>query len=200
MRQVLLVLGFMAFLPAAPAAEFRALDVSRDGDRYEVKALVYLDAPPAAVYAVLTDYDHLTRISGSIVASRRVQQLDVATALVYTDTRLCALFFCRHIRELQKLVGTPPSDISSEVLPQQSDNVRAGNAALHLEAEGSGTLMRWDLNFEPGFWVPPLIGPALVERGMRNEGRRSAAGVEKLARERAHLPALRTEEHEKVRQ
>ena len=68
-----------------------------------------------------------------------------------------------------------------------------------MEAEGEGTLLRWQLSLEPGFWVPPLIGPPLLERSLKAEGRRSAAGVEKLARERAHLPPLNgTENHGKT--
>jgi len=65
------------------------------------------------VFAVLTDYEHFTRISGSIVESRRVQQLDAADTLVYTDTRFCALLFCRHVKEMQKVTQTAPGDISS---------------------------------------------------------------------------------------
>jgi hypothetical protein len=195
-----LILGVMlaGLSCAAAAADFRSLDVSRDGDSYQVKALIYLAAPPSAVFAVLTDYDHFTRISGNIVESRRVQQLNPADALVYTDTRFCALFFCRHVKEMQKVTQVAPGDIRSEVLPERSDNVKSGSAALHLQAEGEGTLLDWQIRLEPGFWVPPLLGPLLVERSLKSEGRRSAAGVEKLARERAHLPPLEnSEDHAK---
>lgn len=192
------ILGFFlaGFASGAAAAEFRTLDVSRQGDDYQVQAVVYIAAPPQAVFAVLTDYEHFTRISASIVESRRVQQLDADDTLVYTDTRFCALFFCRHVKEMQKVTRTPPFDILSTVLPEQSDNVKSGSASLHMQAEGEGTLLHWQIQLQPGFWVPPLIGPLLVERSLRTEGHRSAAGVEKLARERAHLPPLEnTEDH-----
>jgi uncharacterized protein YndB with AHSA1/START domain len=191
-------LGLAAVSTGAGAADFRTLDVSRQGDSYQVQAEVYIAAPPQAVYAVLTDYEHFTRISASIVESRRAQQLDADDTLVYTDTRFCALFFCRHVKEMQKVTRTPPADIVSTVLPEQSDNVKSGSASLHMQAEGEGTLLRWQLSLEPGFWVPPLIGPLLVERSLKAEGHRSADGVEKLARERAHLPPLEsTEDHAK---
>jgi len=193
-RELILGLALAGVSSAATAVDFRTLEVSRDGDGYQVKALIYLAAPPQAVFAVLTDYEHFTRISGSIVESRRVQQLDAADALVYTDTRFCALFFCRHVKEMQKVTQNPPGDISSVVLPERSDNVKSGSAALHLQAEGQGTLLDWSIRLEPGFWVPPLLGPLLVERSLKSEGRRSAAGVEKLARERAHLPPLENNE------
>src|SRR5690348_4949715 len=117
-RELILTLALTAASSPALAVDFRSLDVSRDGDSYQVKALIYLAAPPQAVFAVLTDYEHFTRISGSIVESRRVQQLDAADALVYTDTRFCALFFCRHVKEMQKVTQEPPGDIRSTVLPE----------------------------------------------------------------------------------
>ncbi|HEY3645571.1 MAG TPA: SRPBCC family protein [Gammaproteobacteria bacterium] len=201
LRELSLSLGGLMLASAscaATAADFRSLEVSRDGASYEVKALIYLAAPPQAVFAVLTDYEHFTRISGSILESRRVQQLDPADTLVYTSTRFCALFFCRHVKEMQKVTQDPPGDIRSVVLPEQSDNVRSGSATLHLQAEGEGTLLDWAIRIEPAFWVPPLLGPLLVERSLKAEGRRSAAGVEKLARERAHLPPLEnSEDHAK---
>jgi hypothetical protein len=197
-RALILGLVLAAFSSGAGAADFRTLDVSRQGDIYQVQAVVYLAAPPQAVYAVLTDYEHFTRISASIVESRRVQQLDADEALVYTDTRFCALFFCRHVKEMQKVSGTAPFDIVSTVLPEQSDNVKSGSASLHMQAEGEGTLLHWQIELQPGFWVPPLIGPLLVERSLKAEGHRSAAGVERLARERAHLSPLEsTEDHAK---
>jgi carbon monoxide dehydrogenase subunit G len=195
----ILGLALAGFSAGAGAVEFHTLEVSRQGDIYQVQAEVYLAAPPQAVFAVLTDYDHFTRISASVVESRKVQQLDPATTLVYTDTKVCALFYCRHVKELQRITETPPAEVASVVLPEKSDNVKSGSALLHVQAEGEGTLLRWQLSLEPGFWVPPLIGPPLLERSLKAEGRRSAAGVEKLARERAHLPPLNgTENHDKT--
>lgn len=174
---------------AAGAADFRSMDVSHQGGLYQVKAEVHLAAPPAQVYQVLTDYEHLTRISASVVKSSVTQRQD-GGALVYTDTRICALLICRHLRELQKLTETPPQDLASLVVPQAGDNVKSGSGALHVEAEGDGTRLSWQLNVEPDFWIPPLIGPALVSRSLRAEAMRSAQGIERLARERAGLPPL----------
>ncbi len=184
-----LLITSLLWSSAAAAADFRSMDVSHQGDLYQVKAEVHLAAPPAEVYQVLTDYEHLTRISASVVKSSVTQRLD-GGALVYTDTRICALLICRHLRELQKLTETPPQDLASVVVPQAGDNVKAGSGMLHVEAEGDGTRLSWQLSVEPDFWIPPLIGPALVSRSLRAEAMRSAQGIERLARERAKLPPL----------
>ena len=181
---------------AAAAADFYSMEVSHQGARYQMKVEVYLAAPPAEVYQVLTDYEHLTRISSSVVKSNVTRRLD-GGALVFTDTRICALLICRHLRELQKLTESPPQDLSSVVVPQNGDNVKTGNGTLHLEAEGDGTRLMWQMSVEPDFWIPPLIGPALVSRSLRAEAARSTQGIERLAREHAGLPPLDgTEGHE----
>lgn len=174
---------------SAGGADVNSFVVARDGDAYSVSADAHLAAPPTAVYAVLTDYDHLTRISSAVQKSRVVQRFDTGDSLVYTDSRVCALFFCRHVIELQRYSKPDAEDIFAVVVPEQS-NLKMGKAHWHLEPEVDGTRLHWEMTAVPDFWVPWFIGPALVERGLRVEGRRSVDGVEKLARERAHLPPL----------
>lgn len=185
-------LGLLLCLVSAPAAaaQFYSLQVSHEGGLYKMEADAHLAAPPDEVFKVLTDYEHLTRISPSMVRSTRVRQLDAATALVYTDSRICTFLFCRHARELQRIAETSPLDLNAVVVPQASNNIKSGNATLHLEAEQDGTRMHWELSIEPDFWVPPWIGPLLLSGSLRSESQRSVEGIEKLAREHAHLPAL----------
>lgn len=176
---------------AAPtqAAEFYTLEVSHDGDRYHVRADVHLAAPLKDVYQVLTDFDHMTRIAPSIRQSRVVQRIDEYTTRVYTEHRVCVAFFCRNVKQTQDVAELTDHDIVSTTLPEQS-NVSYGSASLHLDPEGQGTRMHWDFVLEPDFWIPPLLGPSLVERAMRRQGHDTAEGVERLARSRAKLPPL----------
>ncbi|HLW74499.1 MAG TPA: SRPBCC family protein [Gammaproteobacteria bacterium] len=185
-------LGLLLCLFSTPgaAAQFYSLEVSHDDGLYKMVANVHLEAPPDEVYKVLTDYEHLTRVSSSVVKSTLVRRVDPVTALVYTDTRICTFLFCRHARELQRIEQTSPLDLSAVVVPQLANNIKSGNATLHVEAEQGGTRMHWELSIEPGFWVPPWIGPLLLSSSLRAESERSVAGIEKLARERALLPPL----------
>lgn len=178
----------------AYAAQFHALEISRDGDIYRLSADVYLDAPLPQVYRVLTDYNHLTRISRVIRRSRLLERPDAHTALVYMESRACVLFFCHTIKEIQKVTESPPGTLTAAAIPELS-NVKHDESDWHLQAEGRGTRMQWTLTIEPEFWIPPLIGPALVKSQLRAEGEFSARGIEKLARERAHLPPASTSTH-----
>ena len=68
------------------------------------------------------------------------------------------------------------------MIPERSDT-RYSRAQWRLQAEGGGTLLRYELEMEPDFWVPPLIGPPIVKRALRQGGERAAARIERLARE-----------------
>lgn len=188
-RAVLIAFTMLWLVCNARAAQFYSLKVSRDGDRYEVRADVFLDAPLPQVYGVLTDYNHLTRISSAIRRSHVVKRIDAQTYIVFIESRACVLFFCHNIREMQRVIELTPRRIIASAIPQES-NVKMASDSWHLKNDSNGTRMRWKMTLVPNFWIPPVIGPVFVEGEMRAEGQYTAEGVEKLARERAHLPPL----------
>src|SRR5579872_2145664 len=97
MRRLWPALSLLVMAPAG-AAQFYSLQVSHEGDRYLMSVDAHLAAPLAEVYAVITDYDHLTRIHAAILESRLVKHLDAHTDLVYSVHRGCVAFFCHSVK------------------------------------------------------------------------------------------------------
>jgi Polyketide cyclase / dehydrase and lipid transport len=190
-RTFLILLAAVAFTGEARAAQFYSFSVTQDDGRYRVSADVFLAAPLPQVYAVLTDYDHLAQVGGAIRVSRILKQIDAHTYLVYVETSGCILFFCKTIRQTQVATELTPQDVVSEAIPEKSD-VKMSSSSWHLESQNGGTRMHWEVSMQPDFWIPPLIGPPMVKQALRSQGRTMAEGLEKLARERAHLPPLST--------
>jgi Polyketide cyclase / dehydrase and lipid transport len=186
---LLILLAGAALTGKVRAAEFYAFTVTHNEDRYQVSADVFLAAPLPQVYAVLTDYDHLTRIGGVIRESRILKQVDAHTYIVFVESHGCVLFFCQTIRQTQQVTQLTPQDVVADAIPDKSD-VKMSSSSWHLDPQDHGTRMRWEITMQPNFWIPPLIGPPMVEHALRLEGRSMAEGLEKLARERAHLPPL----------
>ena len=174
----------------ATAALLKKVNISNHGKRYQLSANIYISAPPAQVYKVLTDYNHLTRISGAITVSHVVKRIDKYTAIVYVETHACAAFFCRTLKQTQQVWQLGPYDIVAQSNPDKS-NVSMGSASWHLEANGKGTELIWRNTIEPKFWIPPLVGTAMMDQALRSQVTASAWGIEKLAREWAHLPPLK---------
>ena len=78
--------------------------------------------------------------------------------------------------------------IVPRVLPQMSD-LRYGLARWRMSAcadDRRRTCLEFKAELEPDFWVPPLIGPWLIQRKLHQEAIVTAEGIEKLAHARAH--------------
>ncbi len=176
-------LGWLVFAPCAAAAEVRSLEVSRDGARYRVEMQVELHAAAAAAYAAFTVPANLPRINPAVRQVRVVRPRVDDQAQLYTEVRVCALLYCKTLHQLQDLRYAPRpdgGDLHADVLPGSSD-FSYGRADWQFRPAGAAARLHFSAELEPAFWVPPLIGPWLVERSLREEAQRSSAGIERLA-------------------
>lgn len=164
--------------PSLWGASIYKLDVSQKAGVYQVVAEAHVDALPAQVYAVLADFTDLAEISPDILTSRLVKQVNARTMVVYTETRGCVAIFCRTVKQMQRVTELSSTDIVAVTLPQGS-NVKQGTSSWHLTAEGHGTRLQWKATVEPAFWVPPLIGPALVRRVLQMQSQEFINGIER---------------------
>lgn len=170
--------------PATSAAEIQSLQVTHDGSLYHVEMEVKLQAPSAAAYAVFATPGNLPRINAAV---RQVQVLEHPAddkARIYTEVRVCALWYCKNLHQVQDMTYAPRpdgGDLHAQVLQGPSD-FRQGHADWRFRPAGAATLLRFSAEMEPAFWIPPLIGPWLVERSLREEAQRTSAGIEQLAR------------------
>lgn len=175
---------------AASAYQVQQVSVDRLGDRYNVSMSVQLDVDVSAAYAVLSDPRLLPQINSAVreasVIAGDADQLD-ADKRVASVIRLCVSFFCKHLKQVQDMhfaAEDPGYRIRAQVLPHLSD-LRYGQARWHLMPCGSRTCLTFDAQLEPDFWIPPLIGPWLVERKLHEQAMQTSAGIERVAREHA---------------
>ena len=104
-----------------------------------------------------------------------------------TRVRMCIAFFCTRLDQVQDVKTTQQGErwlMQATVIPQLS-NLRYGLADWQLAPCGAQTCLRFAAALEPDFWVPPLLGPWLIERTMRRQAQRTARGIEMLAQQRA---------------
>lgn len=164
------------------AAEVDRLEVHRRDGTYTLSLDAYLDAPPLAVFAVITDYTHIQDLHRRVRESRVQRRIDARTTEVFTLVKGCvAAIFCKSIRRVERVVEDPPYELRSEILPAESD-LKSGAVRWRLTPEGDGTRLRYDSEMEPDFWVPPLLGEGLVGRSFRRTTQQMIERVEGLAR------------------
>lgn len=180
------LLAVAVLLPDRPteSAEVIRAEVHHDEDLYTLYLEARLSAPPLAVFAVITDYPHIQDLHRRVRESRVLRRLDARTTEVFTLLRGCvAAVFCKSIRRVELVTENPPYELSAEVLPGQSD-LKSGRVHWQLSAEADGTRLTYQSEMEPDFWVPPLLGDALMSRSIRNTTQQMIEEVERLALER----------------
>jgi len=131
--------------------------------RYRVFGQSRIDAPPEFVYSTLIDYDNFHKLAGGIAATHYLPSTEADHPLAYTRYESCILFFCKTIEKVERINGNPHDSILVVTIPDRSDFV-FNESRWVIEATGDTTLLTYEAEFEPDFWIPPLIGPWAVRR------------------------------------
>jgi len=170
---------------AAPgrAADELSVEAERRGERVDVRARALITAPPAVVWEVLTDYEHLPRfvpgIAKSVVRLREGSRL-----LVDQSGEARFLFFSIPIEVQLEVIERPPQWISSRAV---AGNVRrmSGRYEIEPDAERGTVLLRYVGQIEPDFELPPLIGVAALRNTAYEQFAAMVAEIERRAGEAA---------------
>jgi hypothetical protein len=178
-----LALGVAALLaaPGAFAIDVERLDVQRLADRYVVEFHARLAAPAEQVGEVLTDYAHYPELDPRI---QEMHRDETDHSRLHTRLRGClGGLMCRTLQRVETL-EEHPGEVIATTLPTEGD-VRYGITHSRWEASGTGTQIDYRFEITPDFWVPPLIGPRLMIKALREGTLSLFTNVEREALVRA---------------
>ena len=163
-----LLLACLWLLPLAAAATEAFVEVRRDDDRYLVNVDAHIDAPPARVLDQLQDFDHLSRLHRTVVESKVLARQE-HRARVEVRMKGCILFFCRVVTQTLDFQTDPGGRYMVAVMDPEESDYKYGRMRWEL-ALGSRdtTRLRYQADIIPDFWVPPLIGPWVIQRRLRS--------------------------------
>ena len=186
-----------AVLLPAPlwAAEIRSLEFTREEDRYHVVSDVFMEAPPKAVYDVLIDYENFHRLSSAFIETRFIEPIVDGRGLVFLHMEVCVLFYCKDVKLVEEIRVEPGMRVEVTILPEQSD-LNYGWSSWDVSSAEGGSLVRYELRMQPGFWIPPVIGPMIMKSVARSRGLRAARRVEAIAAGKPLPPDLVVERPE----
>ncbi|MEM9172591.1 MAG: SRPBCC family protein [Pseudomonadota bacterium] len=166
----------------ASAAELLQISVERDGRRYTMVSETWFDAPVIGVFDVLTDYANFDRISSVYKQSGYIEPADDNTPRVYSRARGCVLFFCQTIERVERLENEGLARLRAIAEPDKSD-FKFSEASWEFREQDNGTWVRYSVTMEPGFWVPPVIGPYMMKRKLASGGEDAINRIEVLAQQ-----------------
>ena len=190
-RKILLLTAIAAsYTSATLPATLRAVDVTRNKDRYRVVADTHLAASPEAVYKVLLDFDgdRYQRISKIYKESGYLAPDSDGTPVVYTLVEGCLLLYCRSMRRVERLEVVTPRFIRSKAVPERSD-FKYSVSEWTFTPEGDGTRVTYRMEMEPDFWLPPFVGPWFLRRTLLQGAPQAIDQIELLAQAEPLDPA-----------
>jgi hypothetical protein len=172
----------LVFPALAGAATLR--DVTVDGvyGVYIMRSEVWFDASIEQIFGVFLDWDLSTQFSSVIVESRNVAPDAQGRRGYYSRNRACLWFYCRSFERNGFVEHAPLEFIEARADPERSD-FHISNERWEFRAEDRGTVVIYDLEVKPKFFVPPLIGPIIMKRKLRKGGAEAIDRIEAIAQQ-----------------
>lgn len=152
------MMALLVLSPPARASDTIDVYVERMPDGYHISAVARTRAPVERAWAVLTDFNHLADFVPDMRSSRivsaegeptRVEQHGVAQALL----------FKRDVSVTLAVTLLPMKRIEFRSV---GGSLRTLDGEWRLLPQADGCRLEYSAVSDPGFWTPPLIGPALV--------------------------------------
>lgn len=164
---------------SASAYEVHRLATSLEDRRYRVDFEATLDAPPAAVMAVLTRYDDYPALDPRIRSAHVENGADAR--LLVTELKGCvSSWLCRELDRVEALHESPLV-LEADIVPARSD-LRYGRTVTTLRADGAGTHVTYVSEFEFGVFAPAWLVRRPMLRALEDGTRRMFEAVERRAR------------------
>ncbi len=165
----------------ANAAEMLSVEVNYEEGIYTMNSEVWFDATVEQVYEIFRYWDNSTKFSSAIEESRDMPPDEQGRPQFYVLNRGCVLFFCKSF-ERQGYVESELNVVIFAVVNPEKSDFQISNESWHFLERDGGTVVIYDLEMQPSFWIPPGIGPYLIKRKLKNNGDDAVDRIEVLAR------------------
>jgi hypothetical protein len=150
---------------AQPDERDIAVHVQQDGSQIIVDVRLPVAATALETFAVATDYDHMASFVSNLESSRIIERAGNTLTIEQKGraSRGPLSFAFQNVREI---VLTPPHEIRSRLV---SGDLKASEFTTSVIDHGASAEIVNHGTFIPKTWVPPIIGPALIEAETRKQ-------------------------------
>jgi len=155
--------------------------IENNGDHYYLSLDMRVEGESSDIYRILTDFDHITDVNDTIVYSKLLKT-EGKKHIVHTESEGCVWIFCQRVKQVAEVTELGQGFMMSITDAAQSD-LAYGRTLWQVIDEGSTTRIKYNADYVPKFWVPPLIGTSIFKDRMLEEGKKTINGIEKLAAE-----------------
>jgi hypothetical protein len=156
-----------AVFAQAQADDDIRIKIEKTGQVSVADVSIFVPATPRQTWEVLTDWDNLSRFMSNIKASRIVARSG-NTVRVKQTLRAKFWPFSFDIELEREVELSPYERMQFRLLGGDFDKMEG---TVQLIADPAGTRIVSHAESIPQFWIPPLIGPIMMEHEARNQFR-----------------------------
>jgi len=139
--------------------------VRQDGNRIAVDVDVPVKATAVEAWNVITDYDNMAKFVTSLQSSK-VLERDGNKVILYQKGVASRGPLSITFENTREIVLTPPTRIESHLV---SGDLEESDFTTHVVDRGDSIQILNHGVFIPRMWVPPIIGPILIEAETRTQ-------------------------------
>ena len=152
---------------AAPAEDDAdiAVHVRQDGNRVAVDVDIPVKATAVEAWNVITDYDNMSKFVTSLQSSRILER-NGNKVILYQKGVASRGPLSITFENIREIVLTPPTQIQSHLI---SGDLEESDFTTHVVDHGDSSRIVNHGEFIPKMWVPPIIGPMLIEAETRTQ-------------------------------
>ncbi len=163
------------------ASDMRLLVVEYSGGVVSVIMDASIDAEKSNVERTLDNYENLQLLIPVVTESQALPADDPQATRVRSRIKGCVWFVCADLGHVMDIRTDDQDNRVGETLAELSD-FESGTARWRLDAEGETTRVQLDAELEPDLWVPPMLGPYLLERKIRQQFTTGIVRLEQAAK------------------
>jgi len=160
--------------------ELEKLNVDYKNRTFIVMMVFTISTSLEKVRSVLADYKNLPDLDPSIIKIELLKPPDEKTSRVKMLINYCILFFCKSVVRTEDVTENKNGGFVAKIVPELS-NIKSGESIWSFERKKEKIKISFSSRIEPEFWIPPLIGPAVLKADLERRLRLTARKLEELA-------------------
>jgi ribosome-associated toxin RatA of RatAB toxin-antitoxin module len=172
----------MLFTLPAQANDMQ-INFNRDGDMIKIDGHMILPYPPKLIFEVLTDYEHMHDYVPDMTSSRIVSKEENKLRVEQKGKSGIGPFKFKFevVRDVEL---TPVTELKSTLV---RGNFKSMRTSTKITLEGDNSRLDYFADMEPDFWVPPLLGSAIMKRQVRRQFEAFVTELDKRSQPKSEL-------------
>ena len=140
--------------------------VQKDGDSVIIDLIATIPATPQEAWAVLVDFDHMPQFLNNLQSSKILEKHGNHWKVEQKGKTAPHAGFSISFEAVRKVDLTPFETIRSHLI---SGTQKKHDGLTQLFPSGTGTRLVYHAESISTVWVPPLLGPSVIEGDVRKQ-------------------------------